>query len=126
MESNLQPREYEEWREDIWSRKEDAANTFGLHLMKYCREQAIENLSKEINKETRENAIESIDIALHNVMDLIEGFWKLESGQDHFVEYQLNVKIKDKNHSEIEKISIAPGLDLPIGFWNWVNGKFRQ
>jgi hypothetical protein len=70
--------------------------------------------------------IEAINIALHNVMDMIEGFWKLESGNNHTVENILQVLIRDKNNAKIEKIDIAPGLDLPIGFWKWANnGEFR-
>jgi hypothetical protein len=126
MENKSEPREYKDWRKGLWDRKEDAAYTFGYHFIKYCRDQAVDNLPKEMNPDDREKAIESIHIALHNVMDLVEGFWKLESGENHYVEYHLQVVAKDKDHNEIERVNIAPGLDLPIGFWKWAkSGEYR-
>ena len=123
MENKSEPREYKDWRPGLWDRKGDAAYTFGYHFIKYCCDQAVDNLPNDMKIEDKEKAIDSIHIALHNVMDLVEGFWKLESGKDNYVEYHLQVVVKDKDHSEIEKISIAPGLDLPIGFWKWVKDR---
>ena len=78
-----------------------------------------------MNPNDREKAVEAIHPALHNVMDLIEGFWKLESGKVHSVEYILQVLIRDKGRNEVERIDIAPGLDLPIGFLKWAqDGEF--
>jgi hypothetical protein len=79
-----------------------------------------------MKSQDKDKAIEAIHIALHNVMDLVEGFWRLESGRDNYVEYQLQVIVKDKSHNEIERVDIAAGLDLPIGFWKWAkDGEFR-
>ena len=126
MDDKSLPREYNDWRTDLWGRKEDAAYTFGYHLIKHCRNEAIESLPNDMTNENREKAIEAINTALHNVMDMIEGFWKLESGENHSIEYIIQVLIKDKSNTEIEKIDIASGLDLPIGFWKWTNdGEFR-
>jgi hypothetical protein len=126
MEDKSKPREYKEWRPGLWDRREDAANTFGYHFIKYARDQAVNRLPVAMKSEDKEKAIEAIHIALHNVMDLVEGFWKLESGKEHFVEYHLQVVVKDKSHNEIESINIAPGLDLPIGFWKWAkDGEYK-
>ncbi len=120
MQDNKKPREFENWRTYIWDRKEDAANTFGYHLTQLCRNKAIENLPVNMTNVDKEKAIESIDIALHNIMDLLEGFWKLESGNKYSIEYLLQVVVKDKHNLELERLAINPGLDLPIGFWKWV------
>lgn len=126
MEKKSEPRDYNDWRSEAWDRKEDAAHTFGYHLIKYCRDKAVANLPVEMKAGDKEKAIESIHVALHNVMDLIEGYWKLETGKDKCIEYNLQVVVKDKEHNEIERIDIAPGLDLPIGFWIWArDGEYR-
>jgi len=125
-QNKSEPREYKDWRKELWDRREDAAYTFGYHFIRYCRDQAVDNLPKDMNPDDREKAIESIHIALHNVMDLVEGFWKLESGENNYIEYHLQVVAKDKDHNEIERVNIAPGLDLPIGFWKWAkDGEYR-
>ena len=126
MEDKLEPRDYPAWRSEVTAREEDAANTFGYHLIKYCRDQAVKSLPHEMKSADKEKAVEAIHIALHNVMDLVEGFWKLESGKDNYVEYHLQVVVKDKEQKEIERLCIAPGLDLPIGFWQWAkHGEYR-
>jgi hypothetical protein len=126
MDNKSTPREYENWREGLWDRKEDAAYTFGKHLIRYCRDKAVEILPADMNANDREKAVEAIHIALHNVMDLVEGYWILEAGHEHTVEYIIQVLIKDKEGKDVERIDIAPGLDLPIGFWKWAqDGEFR-
>lgn len=126
MDNISEPKEFDNWRTELWGRKEDAAYTFGHHLIKLCRDQAIAGLPNNMNLNDREKAVEAVHIALHNVMDLLEGFWKLKSGNEHSVEYILQVLIRDKENKEVERIDISPGLDLPIGFWKWANdGEFR-
>jgi len=126
MEDTSIPREFKEWRSGLWDKKDDAANTFGYHLIKYCRDQAVNSLSNDMTAKDRANAEEAIHFALHNVMDLVEGYWKLESGKEHYVEYILQVLVRDKEHNEVERVDISPGLDLPIGFWKWAqDGEFR-
>jgi hypothetical protein len=59
-------------------------------------------------------------VALHNVMDLLEGFWPLESGASHSVEYVLQVRVRDASGKAVESIDLSPcKLDLPIGYWKW-------
>lgn len=127
MMDNSTPRQYPDWLSDTNGRRDDAAYTFGFHLIKYCRTEAINALPKDLTQDQNEKAIYAIDIALHNVMDMLEGFWVLNSGEKHRVEYNLNVVVKDLDHKEIEKISIAPaGIDLPIGYWKWLqDNEFR-
>ena len=123
MNNKSEPREYKDWRKDPWDRKEDAAYTFGYHFVKYCLDQAIESLPNDLKHEDKEKAVGAIHIGFHNVMDLFEGFWKLESGPENFVEYHLHVVAKNKDHDEIERINLSSGLDLPIGFWKWVKDR---
>ena len=127
MTDNSTPRQYPDWDLDTNDRRAAAAYTFGFHLIKHCRTEAINALPKDLTQDQNEKAIHAVDIALHNVMDMIEGFWVLNSGDEHRVEYNLNVVVKDLDHNEIEKISIAPaGMDLPIGYWKWAqDNEFR-
>ena len=127
MENSKQPREFKEWRSNSFDRTEDASYTFGNHLIKYCRDEVIYNLPIETSENEKEKITIAIHEALYNVMDLFEGFWKLNSGDDYSVEYILQVLVKDKNQKEVEKIDISPAkLDLPIGFWKWAEeGEFR-
>ena len=126
MDTNSTPREFSFWRTDRFERQEDAAYTFGYHLMKHCRDHAVNSLPAEMRPDDKQKAVEAVHIALHNLMDLLEGFWKLESGSEHSVEYVLQVLVRDKERKEIERVDITSGLDLPIGFWKWaLDGEFR-
>lgn len=125
MQDLSKPRNYNEWRTENYKREEDAAYTFGYHLIEYCRNKAVDNLPFEMNQLDREKSIESINIALHNFLDMVEGFWKLQTGTEHSFEYIIQVLVRDKDLNEIEKINISTGLDLPIGFWKWADGEFR-
>ncbi len=127
MEDITQPREYSKWRTESFDRSVDAAYSFGNHLIKFCRDEVIQNLPKTLSESQKEEIKETINLSLHNVMDLLEGFYPLRSGQEHSLEYILQVVVKDKNEKEIERIDISPKkLDLPIGFWKWAKfGEFR-
>ncbi len=127
MTDNSTPRQYPEWQKDLYDRQDDAASMFGFHLIKHCRTEAVNALPKDLNTEQNEKAIHAIDIALHNVMNMLEGFWVLESGDKHRVEYNLNVVVNDLDQNELEKISIAPeGMSLPIAYWKWaLENEFR-
>ena len=118
MSDNSKPSIYPHWRKDKYDRAEDAAYTFGYHLIEHCRKEAIDDLPTDLSEELRTKCIYSIDTALHNVLDLFEGFHLLESGPDHRVEYALQVVITDKEHKEVERQEIT-GLDMPIGYWKW-------
>lgn len=127
MADKSTPREYPDWQKDVYARRDDAAYTFGYHLIKHCRTEALGALPEDLTADQKEKAIEAIDVALHNAMDMLEGFWVLRSGEKHTVEYNLEVVVKDMHHNEIEKTNIAPaGMDLPIGYWKWArDNEFR-
>lgn len=94
--------------------------------MKHCRDEAIAGLPPSMAPEDRAHALEAVHVALHNVMDLLEGFWMLESGPAHTVKYQLSVVVMDQSQTMVEKADITTGIDLPIGFWGWAkDGEFR-
>ncbi len=94
--------------------------------MKHCRDKAIAGLPPDMAPEDRASAIEAVHAALHNVMDMLEGFWRLESGPTYTVKYQLSVVVMDQRGTMVENVDITTGLDLPIGFWGWAkDGEFR-
>ena len=55
MNNKSLPREYNDWRTNLLGRKEDAAYTFGYHLIKHCRNEAIESLPNDMTDENRFN-----------------------------------------------------------------------
>jgi hypothetical protein len=127
MEESIQPRPFNQWRSDKFDRQEDAACTFGNHLIKYCRDEVMQKLPAETTAIEREKIREAIHATLHNVMDMLEGFWNLDAGTDNSVEYALQVIVKNPDDQEVERVEISPcKVDLPIGFWKWAeDGEFR-
>ncbi len=128
MASHSFPKPYEEWRTDLQQRAEDAANTFGYHLISHCRDESLNSLPESISQEIKEVVEEAIDIALHNFMDMLEGYWKLDAGEKHTVDLVLNIRVHNSDNNIVEEIDISPNLiDLPIGYWNWTKDrKFRS
>ncbi len=124
------PKPFEEWRMNSSDRAEDAAYTFGYHLMQHCRSEALKKVGEGpmpvTPEELQAQVSAAVDTALHNVMDLLEGFWRTETGKNHTVEYALSVCVRDRNRKEVERLTISPCLlDLPIGYWKWKDGEFR-
>jgi hypothetical protein len=121
------PANYPAWRTDAADRAEDAAYTFGYHLVRHCRDEAIASVPSDCSPEVRAAAEHAVDLALHNVMDLLEGFWPLQSGESHSVEYVLKVRVRDTAGNAVENVELSPAkLDLPIGYWKWAReGDFR-
>jgi hypothetical protein len=79
-----------------------------------------------VGGEFRAQVEAAVDTALHNVMDLVEGFWRAEAGPNHTAEFALSVCVKDTDRKLVERIDISPCLlDLPIGYWKWKDGEFR-
>ena len=131
MSASDTPKPHNEWRTAPIDRAEDAAYTFGYHLIKHCRAEALKAVQSSAvptsAEEMRVQVEKAVDTALHNVMDLLEGFWRTEAGAGQRVEYVLSVCVKDAHGDEIvERIDISPCmLDLPIGYWKWKDGEFR-
>jgi hypothetical protein len=68
----------------------------------------------------------AVDTALHNVMDLLEGFWPTQAGPNHRVAYELTVCVCDMSRKPVERVAISPAvIDLPIGYWKFKDGEFR-
>ena len=124
------PRPYDQWRSNRFDRAEDAAYVFGRDLMRYCRAEALKSgdptklpISAE---EFLQQIAAAVDVALHNVVDLLEGFFPMDAGPNHKVSYALSVCVADAKGGERERIDISPSLiDLPIGYWKWKDGEFR-
>lgn len=130
MSASDKPKPYEEWRTTPIDRAEDAANTFGYHLMQHCRNEALKGLDTASPPtsadEFREQVTAAVDTALCNAMALLEGFWPTEAGPNHRVAYALGVCVTDTDLKHVERIDISPCLiDLPIGYWKFKDGEFQ-
>ena len=121
------PSEYLNWRTAAGDRAEDAANTFGHHLILHCRDEALATVATDATPETRAAVDTAVDTALHNLMDMLEGFWRLRSGASHSIEYVLEVRVRDGSGAVVDCLELSPSkLDLPIGYWKWArDGEFR-
>jgi hypothetical protein len=130
MSNSNKPRPFEQWRTVPIERAEDAAHTFGYHLIKHCRVEVLDGLESAklptSNEELRSLLAAAIDEALHNVMDLVEGFWRTDAGPNHTVSFTLSVNVQNQNGQPVEQVIISPNrLDLPIGYWNWKDGEYQ-
>jgi hypothetical protein len=130
MSDTNTPRPYEQWRAKAADREEDAAYTFGYYLMQHCRAGALKQVQSApvlmTRKQCQKRVEAAVDTALHNVMDLLEGFWRTEAGPQHTAEFALSVRVMDGSKKEVERLDISPcRLDLPIGYWKWKDGGFR-
>ena len=130
MTDTSKPRPFDEWRSDPFDRAEDAAYTFGYHLIKHCREEALkaveEGVAPTTSHEFKSSVEKAVDTALHNVVDLLEGFWRTKAGPAYLVEYALAVRVRKSDGALAEEIEISPCLlDLPIGYWKWRDGGYR-
>lgn len=124
MTASALPVPYIEWRECDADRAEDAAYTFGHDLIVHCRDEALATLSADASEETKTAVEHAVDLALHNVMDLLEGFWPLPTGPSHSVEYALQVRVHDGANNLVETQEVSPcRLDLPIGYWKWARDR---
>lgn len=126
MDIKSQPRAFKEWGADSFTRAEDAAYAFGYHIIVHCREEAIATLPAASSAETRAAVEKAVDTALHNVNDMLEGFWKLDVDPEHSIELELVVRVVDSKRQLVERIPISPSkLELPIGYWKWKDGEFH-
>jgi len=113
------PRLHDAWRKSAVDREEDAASLFGYYLIKHCREEALAKL-KSATVVSRSQVVEAVDTALHNVMDLLEGFWRLDAGGGKQLELALHVLVTEEGQTA-EDVQVSPSqIDLPIGYWAWV------
>jgi len=111
------PRKYDDWRAKQFDREEDAAYLFGFYLVKHCRDEAIATLPNNSTPKTKAVVEKAVDTALHNVCDMLEGFWRLEAGPNHTVSLVLRIQVLDVKNEVIETADISPcKLDLPIGY----------
>ena len=127
MDIKAHPRPFLQWRADPVDREEDAAYTYGYHLVVHCRDEAMATLPADASPEIKAAVEKAVDTALHNVNDMLEGFWKLEAGPQHTVELALVVRVHDPAGNLVEAQEISPcKLDLPVGYWKWARErKFR-
>lgn len=126
MHSVDETRPYPAWRLAAGERQEDAAHVFGYYLIRHCRDAALASAGK-ISEEARSAAEQAVDAALHNVCDLLEGFWPLPIGPEHRAELVLGVRVRDARGEVKETVEISPcKVDLPIGYWVWARDRRFQ
>lgn len=126
MTKTTSPRTYHEWRSDPVSRDEDAACAFGHHLMVCCRDEALAKVKQEADGASVAVTEAAVDEALHNMLDMLEGFFPLEIGDGHRIELALQVRVLNAAGEVTETREISPcKLDLPIGYWKWRDREFR-
>ncbi|HEY5924578.1 MAG TPA: hypothetical protein VIV11_23025, partial [Kofleriaceae bacterium] len=75
--TSVPPRPFPEWRAEPFERDEDAAYAFGHHLIVDCRDEALKVIPTSATAAARASAVEAVDTALHNMCDMLEGFWRL-------------------------------------------------
>lgn len=120
METATPPRNYLDWRTGSFDRAEDAAYLFGYYLIMHCRDEALATLPADASPDVRAAVEKAVDIALHNVCDMLEGFWRLEAGPEHAISLTLGIQARDARNEVLETQEISPcKLDLPIGYWKW-------
>jgi hypothetical protein len=94
--------------------------------MHHCRDEALVEV-RDLPPAARAAATTAVDIALHNVCNLLEGFWGLHAGPQHKIELVLGVRVRDACGEVVETIEISPSkLDLPIGYWGWARARRIQ
>jgi len=118
------PVPFDSWRKDQSGRAEDAASHFGYYLIKHCRDEVLRKAKSSPPPQSAEQfhaaLADAVDRALHNVADLLEGFWPTSAGPDHRTEYSLAVRVRSMDRKLVEAVEISPcSVDLPIGYWAW-------
>ena len=109
-----------EWRENQIDRAEDAAKLFGAYLIQHCRAAAIKSIPEAASSETRHAVEKAVDLALHNAMDLLEGYWPLPAGNGLLTEFALHVNVFDGERLVESQVLSPCKLDLPIAYWSWL------
>jgi hypothetical protein len=127
MATAFPPREYSDWRTGPLDRPEDAAYLFGYYLVMHCRDEAMATLSADAPPDVKAAVAKAVDTALHNVCDMLEGFWRLKAGPEHTISLALSVQVRDAQNQVVETQEISPcKLDLPIGYWKWAQEREFQ
>src|SRR5262245_777307 len=122
--TSVRPRSFVEWRAESGDRDEDAAYAFGHQLIMRCRDEALKVIPADAADAARACAVEAVDTALHNVCDMLEGFWRLDIDPTHRIELALHVRVRDASGNVVETREISPcKLDLPIGYWKWARDR---
>ena len=124
MENASLPREYQDWRAGEFDREEDAAYLFGYYLILHCRDEAMATVPADASPDLKAAVEKAVDAALHNVCDMLEGFWPLKAGPHNEISLALRVQVRDEENDVVETVEISPcKLDLPIGYWKWARDR---
>jgi len=120
MSKTIAPRYHDTWREAQVPREEDAASLFGYYLVKHCREEAIAKIAFLPGSPEHAIAVKAVEIAIFKVMALLEGFFVLDAGSGKRLQLALHVQVVRGDDEIVEDVKVSPGVDLPIGYWGWV------
>jgi hypothetical protein len=86
----------------------------------HCRDEAMATLQADASPDAKALVEKAVDTALHNVCDMLEGFWRLKAGPEHTLSLALCIQVRDAQNEVVETQEISPSkLDLPIGYWKW-------
>ena len=89
-------------------------------LIQHCRQTALQTAGFGASAEARGAGEDAVDLALHGVMHLLEGYWKLPAGDGFSLQLELRVNVF-RGLEKVESVALSPGrLDLPVGYWTWV------
>jgi len=116
---------YQTWSSDPHSHWIDAGHTFGVHLMKYARDQALSTIPADASQETKAVATEAVRTAIFGVLEMLDGFYRHEIDDRHRAKYALMAHIIEDNTRVLETVELAPDGDgLCMGFAGWWKNEF--
>jgi hypothetical protein len=121
-------RSYEDWPQDANRRWIHAGNTFGAYLMKYVNDAVSQSIPADATEREREIADKVCVASVFTVMEILDGFYRNDLGDNHTVDYALISRVRNKETYEVvESTELAPeGDGLCMGFWGWREGDFGQ
>jgi putative AlgH/UPF0301 family transcriptional regulator len=116
---------YQAWRSDPHHHWIDAGHTFGVHLMKRARDQALATIPPTVSEETRAAAVEAVHVAIGGMLQLLDGIFRNQIDERHRIEYALTARIIEDNTKVVETVELAPDGDgLCMGFAGWWEEQF--
>ncbi len=111
---------YSKWPTDEEDKWVYAGHTFGMHLMKNVRDEAMSKIPEDASPEEIKIAKESIFNTLYAMMQMFDGFFTNGIDKNHEANYMLISRIIENEEKVVEHFEIAPdgdGLCMAIHGW---------
>src|SRR5437588_10935268 len=119
-------RPYAEWSADEQARWIDAADIFGRHLRESARDYALEKIPASASDEAKAVAKEAVLDALYGVMMVLEGIPRNDIDPEHWLQYVLSARVRDRHGATLETIELSPGGDgLCMSYHGWLIDDFE-